>query len=47
MWFVFVRMLYDVRGGSLFVCACGVVPLAPSFTTYFVFLTYACVAGKM
>ena len=36
VWFVFVRMLYDVRGGSLFVSACGVVPLAPSFTTYLV-----------
>ena len=36
VWFVFVRMLYDVRGGSLFVFACGVVPLAPSFATYLV-----------
>ena len=37
VWFVFVCMLYDVRGGALFVFACGVVPLAPSFTTYLVF----------
>ena len=36
VWFLFVRMVYDVRGGSLFVFACGVVPLAPSFTTYLV-----------
>ena len=36
VWFVFVRMIYDVRGGSLFVFACGVVPLAPFFTTYLV-----------
>ena len=47
VWFVFVRMLYDVRGGWLIVFACGVVPQAPSFTTYFVFPTYACVAGEM
>ena len=46
-WFVFEHLLYDVRGGSLFVFACRVVPLAPSFTTYFVFLTNACVAGEM
>ena len=36
VWFVFKRILYDVPGGSLFVFACGVVPLVPSFTTYLV-----------
>ena len=36
VWFLFVRMLYDVRCGLLFVFASGVVPLAPSFTTYLV-----------
>ena len=36
MWSVFVRMPYDVRGGASFVLTCGVVPLAPSFTTYLV-----------
>ena len=37
LWLVFVGMPYDVRGGSLFFFACGVVPWAPSFTTYLVF----------
>ena len=37
LWFVFLGMPYDVRGGSLFFFACGVVPWAPSFTTYLVF----------
>ena len=37
LWFVFVGMPYDVRGGSTFFFACGVVPWAPSFTTYLVF----------
>ena len=36
VWFMFVRMRYEVRGSSSFVFACGVVPLAPSFTTYLV-----------
>ena len=36
-WFVFVGMPYDVRGGSSFFFACGVVPWARSFTTYLVF----------
>ena len=37
LWFVFVGMPYDVCGGSSFFFACGVVPWAPSFTTYLVF----------
>ena len=37
LWFVFVGMPYDVRGGSSFFFACGNVPWAPSFTTYLVF----------
>ena len=36
-WFVFVGMPFDVRGGSSFFFACGVVPWAPSFATYLVF----------
>ena len=36
LWFVFVRMLYGVPVGSSFFFACGVVPLAASFTTYLV-----------
>ena len=47
VWFVFVRMLYDVRGGASFVFACGVVLLAPSFTNLLGFLIYARVAGEM
>ena len=37
LWFVFVGMPFDVRGGSSFFFACGVVPWAPSFATYLVF----------
>ena len=37
LWLVFVGMPYDVRGGSSFFFACGVVPWAPSFATYLVF----------
>ena len=37
LWFVFVGMPSDVRGGSSFFFACGVVPWAPSFATYLVF----------
>ena len=37
LWFVFAGMLFDVRGGSSFFFACGVVPWAPSFATYLVF----------
>ena len=47
LWFVFAGMLFDVRGGSSFFFACGVVPWAPSFATYLVFLIYACVAVDM
>ena len=36
-WFVFVGMPFDVRGGSSFFFACGVVPWAPSLATYLVF----------
>ena len=36
VWFVFLCMLYDVPGGALFVFACSVVFLEPSFTTYLV-----------
>ena len=36
VWFVFVHIFYDVRGGALLGFACGVVPLAPSLTTYLV-----------
>ena len=35
--FVFAGMPFDVRGGSSFFFACGVVPWAPSFATYLVF----------
>ena len=37
LWFVFVGMPFDVRGGSSFFFACGVVPWAPSSATYLVF----------
>ena len=37
LWFVFAGMPFDVRGGSSFFFACGVVPWAPSFATYLVF----------
>ena len=37
LWFLFVGMPYDVRGGLSFFFACGVVPWAPSFATYLVF----------
>ena len=37
LWFVFAGMPFDVRGGSSFFLACGVVPWAPSFATYLVF----------
>ena len=37
LWFVFVGMPLNVRGGSSFFFACGVVPWAPSFATYLVF----------
>ena len=36
LWFVFAGMPLDVRGGSSFFFACGVVPWAPSFATYLV-----------
>ena len=37
LWFVFAGMPFDVRGGSSFFFACGVVPWAPLFATYLVF----------
>ena len=37
LWFVFVGMHYDLRGGSWFFFACRVVPWAPPFATYLVF----------
>ena len=37
LWFVFMGMPYDARGGSSFFFTCGVVPWAPSFATYLVF----------
>ena len=37
LWLVFVSMPYDVPGDSSFLFASGVVPWAPSLTTYFVF----------
>ena len=36
LWFVFAGMPFDVRGGSSFFFACGVVPWAPFFATYLV-----------
>ena len=40
LWFVFVGMPFDVRGGSSFFFACGVVPWVPSFATYLAWFSH-------
>ena len=40
LWFVFVGVPFDVRGGSSFFFACGVVPWVPSFATYLAWFSH-------